>query len=253
VSATAPRVPGVYGKVPSRGDFVSRRLGSDFIECWDTWLQRVMSESREALGAQWLECFLSAPVWRFAVPAGMCSKSGWVGLILPSVDRVGRYFPLTIAAPVHEESIDVPSTLSRAIQWLDSVEDLALEALRPALDFDVFERRLAKLPMPADVPVVLPVSDDTVSPATFKVWQFARDVPDTILHAFLENGSLDQRRSSALWLTRGGETLAPCLAACSGGLMPGDRFCAILDGRWSDHSWTFGTKGVSERSASTRK
>jgi len=245
---TLPRVPGLYGKLPARGDFVSRRLDSDFINGWDAWLQRLMSESREALGARWLECFLSAPVWRFAIPAGMFSKAGWVGLLLPSVDRVGRYFPLTIAAPVHEDRINVPSTLSKAWGWLDSIDRLAIEALTPQLDLELFDRRLAELPVPDDVPVVLPASDDTVplgvSQPTFQVWQFAPDVPDIALQQALEDGSLGLRSSSALWMTRGGETLAPCLAVC-GDLIPGGHFCAMLDGRWSDHSWTLGIKRTS--------
>jgi type VI secretion system protein ImpM len=234
-----PRAPGLYGKVPARGDFVSRRLDADFIEGWDAWLQRVVRESREALGARWLECFLSAPVWRFVVPAGMFSKAAWVGLVLPSVDRVGRYFPLTIAAPIREDSIDVPSTLSKALPWLDAIDSVALEALAPELDLDGFDRRLAELPMPADVTVVLSCSDDTVplgiSQARFQVWQFAEQAPDAAFHELLQDVGL--RTSSALWMTRGGETLPPCLAVC-GGLISGGHFCAMLDGRWTEHSWT---------------
>jgi len=236
------RVPGLYGKLPARGDFVSRRLDADFIEGWDAWLQRVVSASREALGASWLECFLSAPVWRFVVPAGMFSKAGWVGLLLPSVDRVGRYFPLTIAAPVHEDCIDVPATLDKALAWLDSIDAVALEALAPELDLEVFDRRLAELPLPPEVPVVSPPAggDDTVplgaSRAGFQVWQLAADAADAAFRELLKNGALGPR-ASAIWMTRGGETLPPCLAAC-GGLIPGSQFCALLDGRWSEHSWT---------------
>jgi type VI secretion system protein ImpM len=235
----APRVPGLYGKLPARGDFVSRRLDAQFIEAWDAWLQRVIAESRQALGARWLECFLSAPVWRFVVPAGMFSRTGWAGLILPSVDRVGRYFPLTIAAPIHEDNIDVPSTLGKALPWLDALDAVALEALAPELDLDAFDRRLAELPMPADAAVVLSVSDDTVplgiAQAGFQVWQLAAEARDAAFHEILQQVGL--RTSSALWMTRGGETLPPCLAVC-GGPIPGDHFCALLDGRWTDHSWT---------------
>lgn len=235
------RAPGLYGKLPARGDFLSRRLDADFIAGWDEWLQRVMRESREALGAHWLECFLSAPVWRFVVPAGMYSKTGWVGLMLPSVDRVGRYFPLTVAAPLHHDSIDVPSTLARALPWLDSIDALALEALQPELDFDVFDQRLAALALPADVPAVSPPSDDTVplgeAKSTFQVWQFAPDVPDETVTRVLTDPARGLRASSGLWLTRGGEALPPCLAVC-GGAVSGIHFCAMLDGRWPDHSWT---------------
>ena len=235
----AESAPGLYGKLPARGDFVSRRLDAGFIEAWDGWLQRAVSASREALGERWLESFLSAPVWRFLVPAGMYSKTGWVGLMVPSVDRVGRYFPLTVAAPVLEDSIDVPATLAKALGWLDSVEVLALEALAPELDFEALDRRLAALAPPADLAVALPVSDDTVPlggiKALFQAWQFPTEAEASMREA-LQRGSLGPRASAAIWLTRGGETFAPCLAAC-GALIPGGHFCALLDGRWAEHSW----------------
>jgi len=233
-------IAGLYGKLPARGDFVSRRLDSDFIAGWDEWLQRAMRESREALGERWLECFLSAPVWRFVLPAAMYSKPGWVGLVAPSVDRVGRYFPLTLAAPLHHESIDLPASLAGALPWLDSLEALALEALTPELDFDAFDQRLAALALPAALPAAAAPSDDTVplgAQSTFQAWQFAPDVDDDTVTRILMEPSRALRAASALWLTRGGETLAPCLAACAGPIS-GERFCALLDGRWQEHSWT---------------
>jgi type VI secretion system protein ImpM len=237
----APRLPGLYGKLPARGDFLSRRLDADFVAAWDEWLQRVMRESREALGERWLECFLSAPVWRFAVPAGMVSGAGWVGLIVPSVDRVGRYFPLTLAAPIPEDGIDVPSTLAKAMPWLDSIEVLALDALRPELDFDAFDQRLAQLPLSVDVAALEASSDDTVPlgtpQASFQVWQFAPEASAADLQQTLQAGLSGRRASSAVWLTKGGEAHPPSLAVC-GGPIPGDRFCAMLDGCWQDHSWT---------------
>jgi type VI secretion system protein ImpM len=236
-----PRRPGLYGKLPARGDFLSRRLDADFVAAWDEWLQGVMRESREVLGERWLECFLSAPVWRFALPAGMVSDAGWVGLLVPSVDRVGRYFPLTVAAPIQEDGIDVPATLARALPWLDSIEALALDALKPELDFDAFDQRLAQSPLSIEIARKEGSSDDTVPigtpQAAFEVWQFAPEGADTALQQTLRTGLPGRRASSAVWLTQGGETHAPCLAVC-GGPISGQRFCAMLDGRWRDHSWT---------------
>ena len=37
-------------------------------------------------------------MWRFALPPGFCGPQAVLGLMLPSVDRAGRYFPLTFAA-----------------------------------------------------------------------------------------------------------------------------------------------------------
>ena len=48
------------------------------------------------MGDVWLEAFLEAPVWRFVLPPGLCGARAAIGLIMPSVDKVGRYFPLTL-------------------------------------------------------------------------------------------------------------------------------------------------------------
>lgn len=230
---------GLFGKLPARGDFVRRRLDEEFIEAWDAWLQRVIAASREALGSRWLECFLSAPVWRFVVPAGMYSKAGWVGLMLPSVDRVGRYFPLTLAAPLAEDGIDVPATLAKAQPWLDQLEALALEALAPELDFEAFDRRLAELAPPAGLAVPAVLSDDTVplggAKVLYQVWPLrADDEAQGGLPGILQNAGA--RASAAMWLTRGGDTFGPHLVS-SGGPIPGSQFCALLDAAWTEHSW----------------
>ena len=247
---TATAAPGLYGKLPARGDFVSRRLETDFVAAWDAWLQRVIAESKAALGERWLESFLSAPVWRFVVPAGVFSKSGWAGVMVPSVDRVGRYFPLTLAAPVRQESIDVPSTLLKALAWLEALERFALEALSPELDFDRFDAALVELGMPAEIAVVATASDDTVplggQTPRFEVWPLA-EAADAALEQLVQQRSLPVH-AAALWMTHGGETIGACVAA-SERVISGTRFCALLDGRWSDHEWTLApcdekTRGV---------
>jgi type VI secretion system protein ImpM len=91
-------IAGFYGKLPARGDFVRAVLPRDFTDRWDAWLAAAIAGSREAMGQDWLPAFLEAPVWRFALPAGLCGERAALGLMLPSVDRAGRYFPLTFAA-----------------------------------------------------------------------------------------------------------------------------------------------------------
>ena len=46
---------GWHGKLPSLGDFASRRLEPAFIEAWDGWLAQGMLALREADPAGWLE------------------------------------------------------------------------------------------------------------------------------------------------------------------------------------------------------
>ena len=89
---------GFYGKIPSRGDFVRDGLKRDFVAAWDDWLRHGIAASRAALAEDWLPAWLEAPVWHFALAPGLCGAEAALGLFLPSVDRAGRHFPLTIAA-----------------------------------------------------------------------------------------------------------------------------------------------------------
>jgi type VI secretion system protein ImpM len=121
---------GLFGKLPSRGDFIQLGLPGSFVRPWDAWLQRAMAASQEHIGDGWLAAYLESPVWRFALPGGMCGAGAALGLLMPSVDRVGRYFPLTLAA-VFPPGAAVPAA-ELAGPWLEACE----AAGRAALDDD---------------------------------------------------------------------------------------------------------------------
>ena len=160
---------GFYGKLPSEGDFVTRRLPWEFTSVWDDWLQQGMQASREALGARWLELYLSAPIWRFQFAPGVCGPVGWRGLFFASVDRVGRYFPLTLAFP------DTGATALAALSaepeaWL-AIEDAALAGLTPALPIADFDRMMEALVLPTGAPA------DPARPRACFYTAGAEDVP----------------------------------------------------------------------------
>jgi type VI secretion system protein ImpM len=139
---------GFYGKLPSQGDFVSRRLSWAFTEPWDAWMQAALGHAREALGADWLPQYLHAPVWRFRLAPGLAGPTGWLGLWFPSVDKVGRHFPLAVAAPLPPE---VAATAALALDdaaWA-ALEQSALAALEPRTSLDSLESALAAAPTPA--------------------------------------------------------------------------------------------------------
>ena len=50
---------GLFGKLPSRGDFVRRRVADAFVDAWDAWLRECLAASREALGDRWLDIYLA--------------------------------------------------------------------------------------------------------------------------------------------------------------------------------------------------
>jgi type VI secretion system protein ImpM len=147
---------GFYGKLPSEGDFVTRRLPWEFTSAWDAWLQQGVHASRAALGPRWLELYLCAPVWRFALAPGVCGPQGWRGLFFASVDRVGRYFPLTLAFPLAASAGQGASLASLSGDdeaWL-ALEDVALTALDPAQALDDFDRAVQAQALPSAPPGV---------------------------------------------------------------------------------------------------
>ena len=132
---------GFFGKLPGRGDFVRRDLPNTFVDVWDQWLQHGIAASRDTLGDGWLDAWLCAPIWRFALPAGVCGPDAWVGVMMPSVDRAGRYFPLTLAA-----SAGAPAAAVLAGDWIAALEAVALSALDEGTDFDRFADAVGGLP-----------------------------------------------------------------------------------------------------------
>ena len=94
---------GFYGKLPSHGDFLRRRVSDAFVDAWDVWLRECLAASRTALGARWLDVYLTSPAWRFVCAAGACGPAPVIGIAAPSVDQVGRYFPLTLVAELPPE------------------------------------------------------------------------------------------------------------------------------------------------------
>jgi type VI secretion system protein ImpM len=130
---------GLFGKLPARGDFVQLGLPGSFVRPWDAWLQQAMAASQQQMGDAWLPAFLESPVWRFVLPGGMCGTGAVLGLLMPSVDRVGRYYPLTLATVFPPGGGAPPSDIAEL--WLEACET----AGRAALDEDATPDQVVKL------------------------------------------------------------------------------------------------------------
>ncbi|MEM8591751.1 MAG: type VI secretion system-associated protein TagF [Pseudomonadota bacterium] len=118
---------GAFGKIPDLGDFFRHNLSSAFVKTWDSWLQAVMVESKSALAGGWDDAYMMAPIWRFTLPAGLAGETGMTGILMASVDRVGRQYPLTLAAPHHGAGTAYMHFANRSV--FESLEDLALQML----------------------------------------------------------------------------------------------------------------------------
>ena len=134
-------VVGFCGKLPARGDFIASGLPRRFVEPWHDWIQPMLAASRDALGEEWVAAWNEAPIWRFALAAGICGPDAVLGLWMPSVDRVGRHFPLTFAALAADA--DAAALIGDGGAFLAAAETAGLEALAGDTDPDEVAARLA--------------------------------------------------------------------------------------------------------------
>jgi len=227
---------GFYGKLPGKGDFLTRKLPRQFVDVWDDWLQSGMNAAKQVLGDEWLQIYLTSPLWRFVLPPGTCGESAWAGVMMPSMDRVGRYFPMTVAAELALPVSPVMVAIS-CHAWFESVENSLLEALdNEALDIDLFAEELESNQ----------IDRYAVQASTFDLAGVDRGVRSPLGEDLNIAGALlgvtigmlnDSIASSGIWWGRGSERIAPSLVFCRG--LPGpDRFPAMLDGRWAVHGWS---------------
>jgi type VI secretion system protein ImpM len=148
----ASSAAGWHGKLPTVGDFATRRLDSDFVHIWDNWLSTGLARLRTEGDGQWLDAYLASPTWRFVLTPGFLPEplraQAWAGVVMPSVDRVGRYYPLTIACPLPQ--VPQASHAQAALwSWLHRLEDLAVDALQEDWSIDRLEMELARQGLPA--------------------------------------------------------------------------------------------------------
>ena len=140
-----------FGKIPAVGDFFRLNAPAGFVSVWDGWIQNTMLVAQQALGGEWDAHYMSAPIWRFSLSAGLAGPHRIMGVTMPSVDRVGRRFPLTLMTPLPPDGplaqyhFGTPDVFQAA-------ETLALDSLEDGMTRDQLEQRLAGLTMPKRTP-----------------------------------------------------------------------------------------------------
>jgi type VI secretion system protein ImpM len=136
---------GAFGKMPSLGDFFRLGLGSEVVTPWDAWLQQMLLAARATLGSGFEASYMSAPVWRFALAPAVAGGQGVLGVLMPSVDRVGRQFPLTLAVQTGAQDQAPLRNLIWQADVLEALEGLALDCLDDTMTRDALQARLADL------------------------------------------------------------------------------------------------------------
>ncbi len=218
------QAPGWFGKLSCLGDFASRRLPSDWQSGCDEWLSRCLRHSQAQLGAQWLPTYLAAPVWRFVWGPQVADEHWWFGLLMPSCDSVGRYFPLVLAQ-ARELPPDDRFALAHLELWWGQLSQAAMATLVDGASVDGFEAALAQsAPWPAVRASALKMQPSAEStrwalPPGTALADLAQGLAAQSLH--------DQLRVHSLWWPLQADQ-APGQCLCMPGLPTPEQFSAML-------------------------
>ncbi len=180
--------PGFFGKVPARGDFLSRRVPPSIAAEWESWLQRLTATVRDAGQPGWQDAWLTAPLWHFVLGRELAPPYGAAGVLIASADRVGRLFPFTVIGAAD------PSAAAGADGWPRTAEVLALSALEDAFDPATLDAALQALGPPV-------VSSGPTGPVGLSALSLEQDWP-------AETAAGPGPAQSAWW-TRGSDRVGP--------------------------------------------
>jgi len=235
VSMLGSATAGLYGKLPAHGDFLSRNLPPEFVQGWDDWLQRSVASSQEQLGGRWLDLYLTSPLWRFVISPGVVDNQVWAGVMMPSVDKVGRYFPLTLAMP-YATGTSPAELLVHGEAWFQALEDIALSGLGEAGSVETVNQALSEQkPLELSGIATKSVALDFSRPLALHMEKTEQN--PLLSYPFLLDCFLQQRLPSySLWWSMGSEHVIPSFLV-SGHLPPAQMFAAMLDGQWQQWSW----------------
>jgi type VI secretion system protein ImpM len=236
---------GFFGKLPSNGDFLQRRVPQAFLDVWDPWLQECVHTSRESLQEAWLPAYLTSPVWRFVLPEAICGSGAYAGILAPSVDRVGRYFPMTIVTQVDVDANPLDFAMQRR-SWFDALESLLVTAVGEAeVDLEWFDAQVIEHTgfldgeLEPSGPGLKDLFQRSQFPKQGGYWRTPLASAGSLqaaVNAFAYRELSAQLRPASVWWTEGSGASAPAWLTLRGLPAP-DRFGAMLNGQWPQHGW----------------
>ena len=146
---THPIIPGLYGKLPGRGDFIRHGWNETTVEALDSWLAEGLAAWRPDDDGEFAALFAQVPLYVFYLPPGWIGDAAFHGVISPSVDRAGRYFFL-VAGVAGDAATAWHLAVARP-DFADAVEAATYAALGPESDPDT---------LLAAVAAAIPATDD---------------------------------------------------------------------------------------------
>lgn len=204
---------GIFGKLPQKRDFISFGIPNPVLNPLETWLQSAVAASRAELGRDWQDLYLVSPIWRFWIGPKILGQ-GCAGVLMPSVDRVGRFFPLmAIYCTAPGEQLPPPPFAPQG-EWYTALDGRLLTTLEENAEVDV-ERLLDGLPPPS-IEVSTPADGLTL----FKGDPLWRGQPGAqaagLLTGVVEADYREVAKVRSYWWTAGSAANGPMLHAKEG-------------------------------------
>ena len=226
---------GLYGKLPAYGDFISRNLNASFVNPWDEWLQHFISGSQEQIGDNWLNVYLTSPIWHFVLSPGVIDENMWAGVVMPSVDRVGRYFPISIVKSFTSTVCPI-NYLMKQKNWFNELEMHCLTALDGRTDADELMAAVENVEVSSSEAYQPTYDLGEMGSMVFGL-SMGDSTETTNTLPYMLNAALSTGLSSfSMWQTAGSELISPVVFSCQG-LPPIGGIASMLDGQWQQRNW----------------
>jgi type VI secretion system ImpM family protein len=134
----------LHGKLPARGDFIAVCMTATLGATWQPWIDENLSWLKQDLGNDWAHSLMEWPMQEFCLlPDEPNQPSCLIGVICPSVDSVGRFYPLTVFAlwPV----------ASAPTAWYSQARAFLNHALEPQNPYETTVQALEALATSAEI------------------------------------------------------------------------------------------------------
>lgn len=247
--------PGLFGKLPGLGDFVSRGLSPTLCDGLDRMLQAALGSAlREGATRDSLEH--SAVGYSLHLRPGTVADTGFFGCVVPSCDRVGRFFPLCVGMETLGPGRDaigkkplVWPSLALSVQICQTLYDRqaaggGVDAILSALPEPARWVDLQSQQVPFDA-----ASDLTVPPVSPTMVQFAFQGP--------EQGMRETDAALCAQLPMLAEALGGFVTSPSGfdlfyatrSLLSWSPLAAWFDQRWSHWGWALQQRPLADDDA----
>jgi type VI secretion system protein ImpM len=198
---------GIFGKLPQKRDFIALNLPRAVLEPFETWLQSAIAASRNELGTAWQDIYLVSPIWRFWI-GGDILTTACAGALMPSVDSVGRFFPLAIIYYAEPGEVIVPPPFDPLDVWYFTIEERLLGVLDPKSE-TVVERLTERLSPPESgvrAPAPLPARVKRGS-----LWRSDGGAASEVLSVLMAADYWDSMSARSFWWTNGGRSSGPLI------------------------------------------